>query len=336
MKKAMLLGVVFTFVLMVVFAPAAQAIPRGSMVNMISDPAWKEIFPLRIGGVTVMSFDGYSAPDATSNPFCVCPMPPPLFYRIGIPVSFNEPARLAEAVKDAFYFPSFGFRIGSPGGSTKALGAATTNQVEGQQNSFYQAHWFVFPIWSLMGLLTDFVCVESGAEIDLAFLTEILPTWQDDNLSAYLTPEVLLFANPVAQLACIADSVSTNLWRPLDSMFWCIGSSGSTYPMSGHFSDHNNIQSAFGATNRMIFNMGRLLLLWDHGVNACTPVVTPIWNKSHYKMQRLRPTVQKKAWPVGTSSWMYQHFGNPPMGSGVGSADNFSFLLFRKKLCCAF
>ncbi|WP_305045032.1 TraU family protein [Geoalkalibacter sp.] len=319
--------------LMCLAAPAAQAIPKGSMINMITDPAWMEVFPLRIAGITVASGDGYSAPDAASSPICVCPMPPPLFFRIGVPVSFNEPARLVETVKDPFYFPSFGFDIGSTGGYTKALGAATMHAAEGHQNSFYQGHWFVFPIWGILGLLTDFLCVEQGG-IDLAFLTEILPTWQDDSLAAFLTPEVLLFANPVAQMACVADSVAANAWRPIDPMFWCIGSSGSAYPLNGHFSDHNNIQSAFGTANRLIYNMSRLLLLWDTGMNWCSPVITPIWIKSHYKLQRLRPTVQKRAWPVGTSAWMYQHFGNPPLGSGVGSADNFSFLLFRKRLCC--
>lgn len=328
-QKKLLMSILLLFG----FTTTCFSLPDGSMINPVGDPAWNEVLPIRIANVTIMDGSGYSTPDPPTTPICICPAPPPIFYRYGVPISFYEPARVAEVTKDAYYFPTWGFDIGSGTTGTEALGAATTNSAEGHQNSFYQGHWFIFPIWSVLELLTDLGCVEQSG-IDLAFMTEILPTWQDDSLAALLSPEVVLFANPIAQMACIADAVAVNIHAPLDPLFWCVGSGGSSYPLNGHVSDMNNIQTGETVANRLIYNMGRLFLLMDTGVWYCQAVATPIWIKSNYKLQRLRPTVQKIAWPVGTSAWRFQHNGNPPTGSSEASADNFSWLVFRKRICC--
>ena len=55
-----------------------------------------------------------------------------------------------------------------------------------------------------MELLTDMACLEQSS-FDIAYVTEIDPLWQDDVLTALINPEVALFANPIAQVACAAD-----------------------------------------------------------------------------------------------------------------------------------
>ena len=49
-----------------------------------------------------------------------------------------------------------------------------------------------------MEVVTDFPCLERGS-FDLAYLTEVDPLWNDDELTLILlNPDAVLFANPIA------------------------------------------------------------------------------------------------------------------------------------------
>ncbi|VEC46219.1 conjugal transfer protein TraU [Klebsiella aerogenes] len=45
--------------------------------------------------------------------------------------------------------------------------------------------------------------------MDIAYLSEIDPTWVDSSLTTILNPEAILFANPIAQGACAADALAS-------------------------------------------------------------------------------------------------------------------------------
>nr|WP_254204621.1 TraU family protein [Aeromonas sp. FDAARGOS 1405] len=51
----------------------------------------------------------------------------------------------------------------------------------------------------------DIPCL-SDEGYDVAMMTEILPTWNNEILSMIVNPESILFANPVAALTCSADA----------------------------------------------------------------------------------------------------------------------------------
>ena len=77
-------------------------------------------------------------------------------------------------------------------------------------SSFYQAHFYLNPVLYWLEVLLDFPCLENGA-FDLAYLTEVDPLWNDDELTLILNPEAVLFANPLALAACAADCVAATL-----------------------------------------------------------------------------------------------------------------------------
>lgn len=316
---------------------AMAALKSGQFVNPITDVAWQEIFPVKIAGITIAGASGnYDTPDPASYPVCACPAPPPIFYRIGIPVSFWEPARLIETVATPYYFPSLGFGLDFD--STKGFLSGknhSLNDALPEQSTFAQAHYLLFPVWSILDLLTDFVCVEHSG-FDVAYITELDPLWQDDELAFIIQPEALLFANPFAQMACMADSVSVNAYRPLESLFWCVGSGGSAYPMTGHVNDENIIQANSTIAARMIYKLARELLICDTGLDLCSCVPTPIWYKPNYKLHAMRPAVRKKAWPIGKSAFFYGSNLNPPFRGSKGPGDEFLWMVFRKRACCAF
>lgn len=239
---------------------------------------------------------------------------------------------MVEVVKDAGFYPSLGMSFNF-GGKEELNGTSEGDFDSGVQHTAFQGHWIVYPIWAILGLLTDMGCASTGG-FDVFYMTEIDPLWQDDSLATLISPEVLLFSNPIAQMACVADAVAVNAWRPLEVLFWCMGSSGSSYPLNGHISDENIIQAAMTGAGRMLYKLSREFLLWDIGLWYCAPIPTPIWVKPNYKLQMQRPLTRKKAYPIGKSSWFYQTMANPATGTGKGSSDNFSFLLFRKRVCC--
>jgi conjugal transfer pilus assembly protein TraU len=304
---------------------------HGRFLNPITDVCWQCIFPVKIGGISLGDSSGLkNPPDQANTPICFCPAPPPVFFRMGISLSFWEPARFEETVKDPFCFPSLGFGLSN----FLSGGYGSKHEIANRDDTgtFAQVHYFIFPAWAMLELLTDFSCIESSG-FDVAYMTEVDPLWNDDNLAFIIEPESLLFANPIAQLACVADSVSSNIGLPLTPLFWCMGSLGSAYPLTGHVDDSNYVQAQAAEASRMIYKLGREGLLWDTGLNLCGAVPTPIWVKWNYRLQIARPVRGSSCFPIGRTSMIWGSGKNPAFSS---MQDNFLFMIFRKRVCCAF
>ena len=167
--------------------------------------------------------------------------------------------------------------------------------------------------------------------MDFAYITEVDPLWNNDILSFIIHPESLLFSNPVAQLACVADSISTNMGISSSVLYWCVGSGGSAYPLTGHVNNDNYLQANETISARMVFLMGRLGLLCDPGIWPCSCLPTPVWLKQNYRTHIAKPVRDWWCQPFGRSSLLWGTLKNPPF---IG--DNFAWILFRKRVCCEF
>jgi len=321
-------SIVFTIiVLTLIFAGNVYAVCKNTLLNPISDINWNAIFPIKIGGVTLRGSDIDTSPDRIKSPICLCGT------RLGLTVSFWEPARMIETVKDPYCFPSIGVKLTNPKPGFLGGTYMEQNPMSVDTSTFAQSHWYIFPVWGMLDLFLDLPCLE-GQPFDIAYITEIDPTWNSSLLSFILNPEALLFANPIAQVSCIADSVASNAGVPLSPLFWCMGSWGSAYPLSGHTGSDNYVQANAALAARMIYKQGRQMALWDTGIDKCGPVPTPIWVKENYRMHIVKPVKDKTAHPIGRSSLIWGQLKNPPYGSGGNSGDNFLWMLFRKRLCC--
>lgn len=331
MSKKISILLFLGFFLLSAFADTAEGKCKNTPLNPIRDVCWKCIFPFKVGGRTLKTYDDMSdfTADTVRSSVCLCKNPPTL----GVPVSFWEPARLADTVKDPYCFTALGASL-SPSdlGFLGGGHSEQSNTIE-QDSTFAQAHWYIFAVWNMLDLFMDFPCL-SAEEFDLAYITEVDPMWNDDILAAIISPEVLLFANPIAQIACIADSLAANVGFPLDTLFWCQGSWGSTYPITGHVNSSNYTQANAAAASRMIFKLGREGLLWDTGISYCGRVWTPVWVKSNYRMHISKPVKASTCNPIGRSSLFWGSLKNPPFGAGGNSGDNFMWTIFRKKTCC--
>jgi conjugal transfer pilus assembly protein TraU len=298
-------------------------------MSLIDDVCWDCMLPLKIAGIPILPG---SMPDkdygAVNMPICMCPFPPPVFVRYGVPVSYYEAARIVEVVKNPYCFPTMGLDLSSI--STEGQLQGTKGDGHDRQRTFFQAHELVFPVFAILEILVDWICVEDTA-IDMFYMTEIDPLWNDDMLAALINPEALLFGNHIANLACIADSIAAQVDMPLDPLFWCKGSWGNAYPLTGNTHSKAYIEDSAPVAAGYIYAAHRKFFMWDAFGYLCAKTPNPIWTKSAERMQLLAPVAHPTAMGIGKTDLLWGYGKNPPF-----LGDNFGYLLFRKRECCAF
>jgi conjugal transfer pilus assembly protein TraU len=322
------------FMLLFLVGFKVDAACQGRFVNPATDICWSCLFPITIGGMTVMR-----GREDTPNPrqlLCACPRPPLPVPVPGIPISFWEPVRLVDVTRTPYCLVNMGgIQIAGRGNSHQNSGSVSTNgggSLRALKHSFYQVHWYVYPVIYWLELLIDFTCLEKS-DFDIAYLTELDPLWNDDETGFILNPEAVLFANPIAQAACSADCVAATSNFPLDPLFWCGGCQGSLYPFSGSISAHvGGVQASLLAVQRMIAKLHREFLLWGYmgQEGLCGKYPMPIIRKSQYKTQMLYPIpVTNGCQPLGRSDMLW--------GSGKEfpyQGEDFGYLIWRKRNCC--
>jgi conjugal transfer pilus assembly protein TraU len=315
--------------LLVVSPPTAASTCSGSFVNPITDICWKCIFPIKIAGIQVIS--GGADPDMVRAPICMCSRPPIPVPVPGIPVSFWEPARLVDVTRTPYCLVNMGGKEITNAG-IKGRGHVSNVGNTGHKESFYHVHWYAYPILYWLEIFMDFLCLERSA-IDLAYMTELDPFWNDDEKSAILNPEALLFGNVIAQAACAADCAAASLRLPLDPLFWCGGCQGSIYPFTGTIKDHTGgVQASLLLTTRFMAKLHREGLLWGYyGVQGlCGKYPMPIIRKSQYRTQMTYPVSQSSmCQPLGATEVIWQGGREFP-----AKGEHFGYLIWRKRDCC--
>lgn len=301
---------------------SASACPTNGL-STISSVNFSCMFPIRIGGI-VTGGDVENDSEDSDSPVCLCDEGGSI--RWGLNVQFWEPARLIDTVSDPFCVMPLGKKISSDKLGQLSGGSDTT----GVNDSYFaQMHVYHFPALAMLDLFTDVQCLER-TEFDIAFMSEYSSTWQNDMLASIVHPESILFANPVSLLGCVTDAASSNINKPIDSLFWCLGSWSSTvYPLGGSISGGDFLQANAGLASRGIYMMSRLGLMRDSSESACYFTYRPIWKKSSYKLQMLAPVADSNCLTIGKSSMLWGSGKHPPVGQ-----DNFMFMMFRKMKCC--
>jgi len=326
-----------TLLFLLVLPATGLALCKNTIFNPISDVCWQCMFPVKIGSVTM--FDGAGsageAPPGTGvdTVGCVCTGPPVV---TGLTVAFWEHARIIETVKDAYCFPLLGASMADSGPFNALMSGAqrSNSAADGQEFASQQVHWYVFPAWTMLNLFGDFPCIEK-APFDVE-MTEIDPTWNDDALGFFLNPEALLFGNQITQLSCMADAVAATVGKPIDALFWCLGSWGSAYPFTGSTVESIPITYNAQLAARMIAKLSRELLVYDTALEKCSTggVSAPIINKSHYRLQIAKPRRGTDCIPIGQPSALWGSAKNLPLGTGTNAPDNFLWVLTRARVCC--
>ncbi len=323
------------FIVAWVFQTGAQAAGvstcTGKFPNPITDICWSCVLPLSIGSARVANIGEQEDIANPSSPICSCGVNP----TIGLSVGFWEPARHVEVVRRPFCLVTLGGVDLNPG--IAAPDAARVTQLDGDNNSFYQAHYYINPVIHWLEAIADFPCLES-TPFDLAYMTEVDPLWNDDELTLVLNPDAVLFANPIAVAACAADCVAATAGFGRPEMFWCAGCQGGLYPIDGHVNYHlGGVRTAELIMQRLTAKMHRQLLAWGfHGSRGlCGPYFLPVMDKSAYKTQLTNPIPSTSK----DGGRCCQPFGRTTTIWGAGKeypvkGEDFAFMVFRKRNCC--
>lgn len=306
----------------------------GRFVNPITDISWASIFPLTIGNVPLVP-SPLGLPDTINpvSPVVICPEPPPLFARVGLTIGFWEPHSLVDITRIPYCMVNMGFQM-SLGINQQQIGGSSTNKGNTNNSEFYQVHWYKYPVTYLLNLITSIACLQIDG-VDLAYLSELDPLWDDDILSFILNPEAILFGNPITQLACIPEAIATssNLVAPFDILFWCAGSHGSMYPLTGNVPHgYSSTSNAVLMAERMNFKLHRQGMIWETiGVfpAVCKQFPAPILPKSRYRYQFTNVVPEPYlSHPYGASTLLWEAGKD-----NLVTMRNFGIMNFRKRNC---
>lgn len=310
----------------------AKATCSGHFINPISDICWSCMFPMTVGSVPVIP-SNYPDTSNPSMPISYCPKPPPIYMQVGLNIGYWEPYALTDVTRVPYCMVNMGTELS--GANMQRIGGRTTARESGSSDGgFYHAHWYKYPIIYWLQLMQSTACMATDA-FDVAYLTELDPLWDDDELSFILNPEAILFGNPIAQLACVPEAIATttNSVLPFDALFWCLGSQGSAYPLTGNTNYRDTpVQAGTLIMERLNYKLHRQGIVWETSGEdgaICYQYPTPILPKSRYRYQMSAP-IPDAGWchpyTTTTAIWEMGH-DNPTTG------DNFGYVQWRKRNC---
>ncbi len=332
--KGLLICLFGAVVLLITGAQSAEAADwrcSGKFIDPITGPCWDCVFPLTIGGAALFRGVHHRAdPSNPPSPICLCGTPIP---RVGIETGYWEPARSMDITQKPFCFVTLGgISMPIPIGYGRK---ATYYQESGAKRTAYHIHYYVYPLLAWMNLLDDFACMESNS-FDIAYITEFDPTWQDDELASIFNPEVFLFSNPIAVMACAADCVAATVGGlPIQQMFWCDGCEGSLFPMTGNLpGNYGPLPAAELAAGRFLFKMHRsFLAMGTRGAaSVCAPIPEPEMDKLQYRLQEVYPVADKALYSC-------RALGQSTVPAEPGKVlpfvgEDLGYLVWRKRNCC--
>ena len=297
---------------------------------LVNNVCYDCIFPIRIAGADISLGDSFVPARAAQAPLCFCQA-----NCIGITIGMWEPARMVELVRKPSCSPTLnGADLGLDNGRER--GSKGTTLYDKGDTAFYHSHVFAFPILLFLDFFFDGACLEDGSDVpdlDILYLSEIDPTWNNDELNVFLFPESLLLANPIALAACLADVAAAEIREALDPLFFCVGSWGHLYPVAGHHLQHSSMPrntSLLGS--RTLAQLHRLGLarrtMGDDTVCAAQP--EPFLPKTQYQWSVFYPVPESNSkHPTGRSTFRW---GENRVIPGVG--EGFVYLLWRWQDCC--
>ena len=313
---------------------SAFACPNAAVLSgrLMTDICWSCLFPVRVAGVSVGGGGGSVPSNATSKIFCTCRDEADGIYEPGLTMSMWEPARIVELVKTPGCSPTLGgARL--PTGSSREHGKAADGEYDNSDVSFYQYHYYAFPILLMLDLFVETRCNAGGfIEMDLMYLSELDPTWNNDELAFFTSPEAAAVANPIAVAACAADAVGASVGKPIQKMFWCAGSWGTLYPLSGHDTSTGMVSDTNLAAAKAVAALHRRGLTrgTSGSENLCGSSIEPMFPKDQYKWSMFFPRAEADSDHVTGESTLKWGWGRSIPGVGEDAV----YMLWRWNDCC--
>lgn len=196
----------------------------------------------------------------------------------------------------------------------------------------------------LLSWLSDYVCSKkSSTAIDIAFMSELDPSWNNDALAIWVGPEAKIFSAPWAIVACSADAAMATVRKPLKSLYYCAGSWGMVFPMAGSSANQTGLTTNASLTaTRGLAKMHRFgIAERTYGTKyLCANGRRFVLEKQQYRMQMVFPLTEasngrmsknkgsSNHW-IGASTFRWGgEFSTPP------TKEDYIFLQWGFQECC--
>ncbi len=311
-------------------------IPSGSDESWVTNNggSWMEGIQDWVGkGVSYVFGDGEEIPDgATNQAVCMC-QDQLGFPRPGVVTSFWEPYRLIEFQRVPGCLAALnGARINVNPTNYGTYGTTPTGEPDLVQMAHY--HYYSFPLVHLLELFSGKGCNPGGySDFDLMYISELDPTWSNSEIGFFANPEAALFANPAGIAACIPDSLSSVVNKPLDALFWCAGTWGQIYPLTGNMNERvGTLKGTSLASVRVVTQLHRRGFAWaTMGDDAlCDGYIAPFFPKGQYKFTVAYPVADtQRSHKVGA---LVETWGSGKLIPVAG--EDPIYLLWRWLDCC--
>lgn len=277
------------------------------LIQQLSRTCLTCLFPITFLSIPLFGSDS-ELPNDRADPFCICPGRFG-YPSLGITMGWWSPSHTIEMVRQPWCMPSLGGYVltddkeSGVGLGTPGRWGGSTESSNKEANTYYNFHWYKFPIDYLLGFLSDYACSKkSSTGIDIAFMSEFDPSWNNDALALWTGPEAKLFAAPWAVISCAADGVAATASKPMRPLYYCAGSWGMVFPLSGNEPSNSDLpRSVSLLATRGIAKMHRYgIASRTYGNSAiCNDTKRFILEKQQHKFQMLFPMVEKKSGRMG-------------------------------------
>lgn len=250
-----------------------------------------------LDSISLMGVNVGDEPDGASSKLPVCSCTDAVGVpELGYPMAFWRPTKVTEVSTKPWCSPALGginlqdtmTGLGVENhGSLSATGTV--------RKSFYHYHYFSYPIMEMLGMLAFPSCTDGYVDMDLLYISEIDPLWNNDLLSLVLNPEAIIFANPVAKLWCMQDCLTTTANQQSEKNYGCAGCDGDLYPMTGNvLRQPDKVAASSLITQRVLAGLHRKgLARKTIGSEAmCKPGYYPTIPRSQYKFSMMYPVPQ--------------------------------------------
>ncbi len=313
----------------------------GKFANPITDVCWSCMFPFYIMGMKIDNLRGEQPAGAFTAP-AVCAGQTVMGFKIGVGMDFYDPNKIVDVTRTPYCMVGLG-------GVDLSAGVASLYKRQGETmpegvklNNFYQAHTYINPLLFILEVPIDMACTQA-ANFDIAYLTELDPLWNNDNLTFFLNPDAILYANPATAITTALDCVNNlpGAWNISSGyVYWSAGCQGSMFPLDGNLPGSNPIDDSVLTMQRLLHKNHRELLEYSTAgpLAVFAPIIPqPIMNKTEYKYSMIYPvnfvdplSGGKCCSPFGrtTAGWAPGH-SFPTMG------EDFSYQIYQRRDCCS-
>ncbi len=266
--------------------------------DLINNIPFSEMNPIYIGGNPLGKAKNNIPKNASSKSVCACKNNVGI-KEFGMVVGMWEPAFLIEISRTPFCSIVLGtqlsvkniknFNIGSNGSSDNSLA----------DGAFFHVHVYSFPLARMLDLYTDLNCgVDDYWDLDLLYLSELDPSWNNEFISVQATPELKMLANKEMVSSCSIDVVAAFNNDINNELFHCAGSWGFLYPLTGYQNSFGGLAQNSSLSAARVLNIlhRRNLIRSTVGDKAlCGSYYSYLPDKSAYRFSMLYPKAENKS-----------------------------------------